>query len=917
MSAPSPETSERPQAYPQSGYRLAVEGMSCQHCAAKVEQAVLGVPGVRAVQVDLQGRCAWVQGGRPHEVIAAIEQAGYASRPQPEVPESCELAPADEAPQAPPRQLAEGYRVAVDDMTCSSCVARVERAIRAVPGVRDAAVNLLERQAQVSGGDPVAVVHAIVDQGYNAHLLEPRAPDELLLRIAVETGPAGDPVEPLRAVDPRLRVDRDGDLWRVVSQAHPADLLLALRRAGLDAELVEAYADPYAEQAAQSEREIRLSWRRAGLAGSVGAALMAGHFLDLWPARGQPGGGGFWFGVALLCLYVMWYSGGNYYRGALKQARHLSSNMDTLVALGTAAAWISSVTILLWPDLLPGAEGQGYFDASVLILAFLQFGHALETRAKRTTGEAIGSLLELAPKSARLLREGQELELPVSLLYPGDLIRVRPGERIPIDGEVVEGESSVDESMLSGESLPLRKRPGDAVTGGTMNLSGLLLFRVTRPAEETTLAHIIALVKQAQMSKPPIGRLVDRVAAVFVPIVITIALLTFAGWSLWGSEPRLAYALTAGIAVLVIACPCALGLATPIAIMVGMGRAAQLNILIRNSDALQSASHLDRLVVDKTGTLTEGRPSVTQVRPVAGVGPSELIRLAASLEQGSAHPLAAAILQAAQRQQLQLAPVSEFQLLEGRGVQGRIEGRQVALGNWRLLSEQGIEPIEALRELADAEARHAATPLWLVLEGRLQGLLILKDPLRPDSQAAVRALQRRGIRLVMCTGDGEATARAVAGELGIEEVHSQVLPAHKLEVVKALQQQGHRVGMVGDGVNDAPALAQADTGFAVGSGTDVAIQNADITLAGDSLTNVSHAIAISSATLRNIKQNLFGAFVYNVLGIPMAAGVFFPWTGWLLPPMFASAAMALSSVTVVANANRLRFFQPRILSWTG
>jgi Cu+-exporting ATPase len=620
----------------------------------------------------------------------------------------------------------------------------------------------------------------------------------------------------------------------------------------------------------------------------------------------------FWLGIALLCLFVMWYSGWNYYRGAWMQARHLSSNMDSLVALGTAAAWLSSTLLVLKPDFIPGG-GQLYFDASVMILAFLQFGHALETRAKRTTSEAIGSLIELAPKTAQLVRRGEELELPVSLLRLGDRVRVRPGERIAIDGRVVEGASSVDESMLTGESLPRAKIPGDEVIGGTINQSGTLLFEVSRLGDETTLAHIIEMVKRAQMSKPPIGRLVDRVAGVFVPVVILIALATFAGWLLFGPEPQAAYALTAGIAVLVIACPCALGLATPIAIMVGMGRAAQLNILIRNSDALRSASGLTHLVVDKTGTLTQGRPAITKVTAVEGLSDDEVIRLAASLESGSAHPLAAAVLRAASARGLKLSTVEGFESIAGRGIVGRSAEGALLLGSRQFMQERGVALPEGLLAAAANEAAAAGTPIWLARDGALLGLLILRDPVRHDSREAVHQLHRQGIKLVMCTGDNQVTAQAVASELGIDQIHSEVLPADKLEVVKSLQQQGFRVGMVGDGVNDAPALAQADTGFAIGSGTDVAISNADITLAGDSLLNVYTAIAISSASLRNIKQNLFGAFIYNVIGIPMAAGALFPFTGWLLPPMFASAAMAMSSVTVVSNANRLRFFQPRFV----
>jgi Cu+-exporting ATPase len=452
---------------------------------------------------------------------------------------------------------------------------------------------------------------------------------------------------------------------------------------------------------------------------------------------------------------------------------------------------------------------------------------------------------------------------------------------------------------------------GDAVTGGTMNRSGAFVLRVSRLGEETTLARIIRMVRSAQISKPPIGRLVDRIAGVFVPIVILIAAASFAWWLFMGPEPRLAFALTTAIAVLVIACPCALGLATPIAIMVGTSRAAQANVLIRNSDALQSASRLTHVVVDKTGTLTEGRPTVTAIRSAGEFAEDEVLGWAASLESGSEHPLAEAVLAAQAERGLPLHRLDDFTAVAGRGVRGVHGGRTYLLGSDRFLVEEGVDLPAELRAEAEAQAARGGTPVWLAGGGALMGLLVLKDPVRPDSAAAINALKRRGITVVMCTGDNHATAAAVAREVGIDEVHSEILPEAKLAVVQELQERGFRVGMVGDGVNDAPALARADTGFALGSGTDVAIENADITLSGNSLGLVATAIAISAATIRNIRQNLFGAFIYNVIGIPLAAGLFYPFTGWLLEPMFASAAMALSSVTVVTNANRLRFFRAR------
>ncbi|WP_394708776.1 heavy metal translocating P-type ATPase [uncultured Desulfobulbus sp.] len=894
---PMPEPGAKAPQRPDSPrpYLLQVEDMHCASCVGRVEAAIRAVEGVREAAVNLVEKSASVVGGDPDRVAAAIVQAGYRASVVADVRSAGE----------------ETYEIDILGMHCASCVRRVEEALLDVPGVTTAAVNLIEKKALVQGGAPDLAVQAILGQGYGAALRQRLTSDIFFVRLQPQ--PEAADLEQVRQVllapDTALQMELKEGRLRIKTTQHPADVLLRLADIGYQVVLEESFADPGLRQAEETRLEIRRSWQRALLAGLVGFVLMAGHMSGLFPHPHE--GQLFWAGAALLCLFTMVFSGRSYFVGAWKQARHGSANMDTLVALGTGAAWVSSALVIADPNFIPGAANNLYLDASVMILAFLQLGHALETRAKRTTSEAIGALVGLRARTAWVLRAAGQVEIPVSLLRINDRVRVRPGEKVPIDGEIVEGRTTIDESMLTGEPLAVVRQLGDMVTGGTMNRSGAFVLRVTRLGDDTTLARIIRMVKTAQMSKPPIGRLVDRIAGVFVPVVIGISLVTFLAWLGFATDLRLAHALTAAIAVLVIACPCALGLATPIAIMVGTSRAAQCNVLIRNSDALQTASTLTHVVVDKTGTLTDGCPAVTAIFPAVGSREREILLWAASLESGSEHPLAEAVLTAQLEQGEPLRSLDNFTAIPGRGVRAEYADITYLLGNRHFLIEEGLALPADLQVEAGRQAAQGGTPVWLAQGVKVLGLLILKDPVRQDSAAAVKALQAQGITVVMCSGDSRATAEAVAREVGIAEVHSEILPEEKLQVIQSLQQQGFKVGMVGDGVNDAPALAQADTGFAVGSGTDVAIENADITLAGDSLLLVADAIAISSATIRNIKQNLFGAFIYNVIGIPLAAGLFYPFTGWLLEPMFASAAMALSSVTVVTNANRLRFFRPR------
>lgn len=898
---PSPEESPTTET---DNYQLSIEGMSCQHCVDRVKKAAGAVAGVQQVDVSLENNSATIKGGAPHQVIQALTAVGYPAKPRVMEPESCTLPRTTDSTPASVAESTGGYRIQIDGMTCASCVGRVEKAILAVAGVENAAVNLVEGVAVVSGGEPGQVVNAIIDSGYPAHQLV-KASRQTLRLAFTDVAPADhilrDLLVPLDADVQLIRISRQRiDL---LTNAPPAAILSALQAQELAATLLEPLDTDEAAAGQREIDEVRLSWRRAWLAGGVGAMLMIGTMSGLLPAfDSSTDSHMLWGALAFLCLYTMIYSGGQYYTGAWKQARHVSANMDTLIALGTGAAWLSSVMLLFWPNLIPGKQHL-YLDTSVLILAFLQFGHALETRARGKTRDAIRALTDLAPTTGRLILGENEVDIPVVYLRIGDRIKIRPGDKIPIDALVDSGQSSVDEAMLSGEPVPVVKQTGDELFAGTINGNGALLARVSHPSDDTALAHIIQRVRNAQTSKPPIGRMVDKVAAVFVPVVLVIAAITFLVWFNLGPEPRAAFALTTSIAVLVIACPCALGLATPIAIMVGTGRAAQAGILIRNGDALQAASQLTHLVVDKTGTLTEGKPAVTG-KQAFGIDTQRLLQLAASLENNSEHPLANAIIQAAEQESIATLPADAFEAITGRGVQGIIDHHLYRLGNARFMTEHAIQIDLAESSISE---NSAATPVYLADKSTLLGMLFLEDPVRESSFNAVQGLQASGIEIIICSGDNADAVKAVADKLKITQSYSNLLPEQKAEIVQTLQQQGLHVGMAGDGINDAPALAQANVGFAVGAGTDVAIENADVTLASNSLDSIRTAIDLSRATLRNIKQNLFGAFIYNVLGIPIAAGVLYPATGILLSPVFASIAMALSSVTVVTNANRLRF----------
>jgi Cu+-exporting ATPase len=618
-----------------------------------------------------------------------------------------------------------------------------------------------------------------------------------------------------------------------------------------------------------------------------------------------------WVQLALATPVVLWGGWPFFARGwASIVNRHL--NMFTLIALGTGAAYSYSVVATLFPQLLPHAfQGHGggavvYFEAAAVITTLVLLGQVLELRARSQTSSAIRALLGLAPKTARVVRDnGTDEDLPLERVQPGDRLRIRPGEKVPVDGVILEGTSAVDESMITGEPIPVEKAPGSWVTGGTINGTGSLVIRAERVGSETLLAQIVRMVSEAQRTRAPIQRLADVVSAYFVPVVMVVALLTFAVWALFGPEPRLVYALANAVAVLIIACPCALGLATPMSIMVGVGRGASAGVLIKHAEALEVLEQVDTLVVDKTGTLTEGKPRLVSVVTLPGQEETALLRLAASLEQGSEHPLAAAIVAGARARGIPLAEVKDFRSLTGKGVVGTVDGHDVALGSRPLLEELHLE-VGALSAQAEMLRQEGQIVMFVAAGGRPAGLLVVADPIKASAPEAIQRLHQDVIRVVMVTGDSRTTAEAIARKFGIDAVEAEVLPAQKVEVVKRLQAEGHVVAMAGDGINDAPALAQAQVGIAMGTGTDVAMESAGVTLVQGDLWGIVRARRLSRATMRNIRQNLFFAFLYNVLGVPIAAGVLYPLWGVLLNPMIASAAMTFSSVSVIANALRLR-----------
>lgn len=822
-------------------------------------------------------------------------------------------------------------KLLIDGANCGSCVKKIESALQEVSGVAQAEMNFAQRTVTVVGTAPLLdLITAVEQAGYSAKVstekFESDALDEKTeekssfdgseIELIIDGASCGSCVNKIESAlkqvagVSRAEMNFAQRTVTVAGTAKPLDLIKAVEQAGYNAKVSTAESEDEAlnEKEVTDEVYYKRLIREMTIALTVGIPLMIYGLVVGEMTVSTILEQLIWLVVGLITLGVMVFSGKHFYIGAWQSFKNHSANMDTLIALGTGTAWLYSMVVVFAPEAVPEMARHVYFEATAMIIGLINLGLALELKARGRTSEAIKRLIGLQPKTARVIRDGLEVGVAIDQVLLNDVVRVRPGEKISVDGKVIEGHTAIDESMLTGEPMPVEKTVGADVVAGTINKTGSILFKATRVGKDTALAQIINMVKRAQNSKPPIGRMADIISAYFVPVVMIIAVTSALIWLNFGPEPVIAYAIISATTVLIIACPCALGLATPMSVMVGVGKAAEAGVLIRNGEALQTASKITAMILDKTGTITLGAPKVTDVVLAGEFDEETVLRLSATLESGSEHPLAMAIVESAQESGLSIGKASNFKAIAGHGVQAEVDGKTLLFGNEKLMHEKGIE-LGDFVEKAQALAAEAKTPMFFAIDNKFAAIIAVADPIKEDSIAAIKRLQKNGIRVVMLTGDNRDTAKAVAKKVGITEFFAEVLPEQKSEKVQEFQMQGEIVGMTGDGINDAPALAIANVGFAIGTGTDVAIESADITLMRGSLHGLADAIAVSKATLRNIKQNLFGAFIYNVAGVPFAAGILYPFFGLLLSPVIAGAAMAFSSLTVVSNANRLRFFK--------
>ncbi len=820
------------------------------------------------------------------------------------------------------RPTATEIRLPVSGMTCASCVRSVERALEETPGVDQAVVNLATEEATITYDEssvrPSDLIQSIQAAGYEV--------PQTTITFPIEGMTCASCVRSVEKALASVAGVQEATVNLATESATVSGAAGVLQRTNLEDAVRQAgYSVPASAEKDSDEdevdqlterrmRELRRLEVKAAAALIVSAVLMLLMSWPDWLLGGQPFDSMRTLSIFsfVLATPIQFWAGGQFYRHALSAARHRQTNMNTLVAIGTSAAYFYSTAVTFFPEQIlgHGAMPEIYFETATVIIALILTGRWLEARARIRTSSAIASLMDLSPRVATVIRNEQEIEVPVSAIVPGDLIRVRPGERVATDGVVISGQSAVDESMLTGESIPVDKASGDEVIGATVNTTGTLTFRATRVGKDTALAQIIRLVSEAQGSKAPIQRLADTISGYFVPVVLVLAAVTFGAWYVFGPAPEFRNALQAAIAVLIIACPCAIGLATPTAVMVGTGRGAEMGVLIKGGQALEQAHRIDTVVLDKTGTITRGKPAVTEIVPAAEVDPDRLIALTASAELGSEHPLGAAIVQHARSAGTSLTEPREFLAIPGKGISAVVDSARVVIGSPSLLETNGID-VGSLRSRGDEFASRGETPMYVAIDDRFAGIVSVADTLKPDSATAIAQMRQLGLDVWMLTGDNQATAQAIASQVGIpgNRVVAEVLPADKSSVISRLQQDGQVVAMVGDGINDAPALAVADLGIAIGTGADVAKEASDITLVGGDLRGVVNAFALSRQTMKTIRQNLFWAFAYNVVLIPVAMGVLYPFTDILLNPGLAAGAMALSSVSVVANSLRLRNYK--------